>query len=279
MDLLSIQDLLNEVSSEMPTPLFFSLVHDTPIDNELSQANFSSLCDEQVSENTYDKCYDKYKSYFSELEHEALVTFNNDFSYKPDKVEIETSKIEPCAEKECKSSALTKITILDHTPLTTEIDQSSVVSQESEEENNSPKENTEENKFSSDLSIVDANTNNFEDSDSSYKSSEEIFDENEVVFLVRKINKMTKTSKLITRHRKKITMCAHKKQEYYAKGMCKNCYHNKGKRSKKATKCDHQDRDHYAKGLCKNCYLHFFHIKKKERQAQECNQLPASTAY
>jgi hypothetical protein len=277
MDFISIQDLLNEVSSEMPSPLF-SLARNTPMDIESPQADFSSLYDQQVAENTYDKCYDKYESYFSELEQEALVTFNNDFTYKPDKVEIETSKIEPCAEKECKSSALTKITILDQTPLTTEIDQSSVMSQASEEDD-SPKESTEENKFSSDLSIIGANTNSFEDSDSSYKTSEENFDENEVIFLVRKINKTTKTSKLITKHRKKITMCAHKTQEYYAKGMCKNCYHNKGKRSKKATKCDHQDRDHYAKGLCKNCYLHFFHIKKKERQAQECNQLPASTTY
>jgi hypothetical protein len=277
MDLISIQDLLNEVSSEMPSPLF-SMAHNTPMDIESPPAYFSSLYDQQVAENSFDECYDKYESYFSELEQEAYVTFNNDFSYKPDNVEFEASKIEPWAEKEFKSSALTKITILEQTPLTTEIDQSSVMSQASEEDDSS-KENTEENKFSSDLSIVDANTNSFEDSDSSYKTSEEIFDENEVVFLVRKINKTTKTSKLITRHRKKITMCVHKTQEYYAKGMCKNCYHNKGKRSKKATKWDHQDRDHYAKGLCKNCYLHFFHIKKKERQAQVSNQLPVSTTY
>jgi hypothetical protein len=51
--------------------------------------------------------------------------------------------------------------------------------------------------------------------------------------------------------------------------MCKNCYHNKGKRSKKASKWEHTDRDHYAKGLCKNCYLHYFHIKKKQRKASD----------
>jgi len=71
-----------------------------------------------------------------------------------------------------------------------------------------------------------------------------------------------------TKHRKVITLCPHIDQEYYAKGMCRNCYHNRGKRTKKASKCLHTDRDHYAKGLCKNCYLHFFHIKKKARKAK-----------
>lgn len=90
--------------------------------------------------------------------------------------------------------------------------------------------------------------------------------EEDLIFLVRRIDKRTNKSVLLTKHRKRITKCPHKTQEYYAKGMCKNCYHNKGTRSKKATACEHKTRDHYAKGLCKNCYLHFFHIKKKARR-------------
>ena len=78
---------------------------------------------------------------------------------------------------------------------------------------------------------------------------------------------VNKKSEIGTRHRKVITEWPHTDQEYYAKGMCRNCYHNKGQRSKKAYKWVHNDRDHYAKGLCKSCYLHFFHIKNKERKA------------
>ena len=91
-------------------------------------------------------------------------------------------------------------------------------------------------------------------------------DEGSLIFLIRKFDRKTNKSVLLTKHRKKITKCPHNGLEYYAKGMCKNCYHNKGTKSKKAFKCIHHERDHYAKGLCKNCYLHFFHIKKKQRK-------------
>mmetsp|Transcript_12714 Transcript_12714/g.14316 ORF Transcript_12714/g.14316 Transcript_12714/m.14316 type:complete len:152 (+) Transcript_12714:392-847(+) len=108
------------------------------------------------------------------------------------------------------------------------------------------------------------------------KDSNDNIDEGSLVFLIRKIDRKTKKSTLLTKHRKKITKCSHKTLEYYAKGMCKNCYHNKGIRSKKASNCDHKERDHYAKGLCKNCYLHFFHIKKKERKASELSNAKSS---
>ena len=36
----------------------------------------------------------------------------------------------------------------------------------------------------------------------------------------------------------KLTSCGHPDNAYYANGMCKNCYHLKG-RTKKATHCDH----------------------------------------
>lgn len=47
---------------------------------------------------------------------------------------------------------------------------------------------------------------------------------------------VNKKSEIGTRHRKVITECPHVDQEYYAKGMCRNCYHNKGQRTKKAFK-------------------------------------------
>ena len=64
------------------------------------------------------------------------------------------------------------------------------------------------------------------------------------------------------KHRKIITKCAHKSEQYYANGMCKNCYHSKG-RTKLASKCDHTNRSLYAKGVCKNCYLSIYHKKKR----------------
>lgn len=277
MDYISIKDLLDEEYAEMPSPLNF-LAQKSSQHLESPQAFFSNLYDKQVTENDFDECYDKHESYFSELEKEADHTYNRDFNHKPAQEEIENSMHEPSVKEESKSSALSKNEISNRTPLTTQIDQSSVMSQVSEE-GDSQKEEIDLKKFSSCLSSVDDNLNSFEESYPNYKTTEENFDENEVVFLVRKINKATKTSTLITKHRKKITMCPHKTQEYYAKGMCKNCYHNKGTRSKRATKCDHHDRDHYAKGLCKNCYLHFFHIKKKERQAKGTVQVPLPATY
>lgn len=66
-------------------------------------------------------------------------------------------------------------------------------------------------------------------------------------------------------HKHEITKCTHSGQEYYANGMCKNCYHAKG-RTKKATKCPHSDRPLYAKGICKNCYLSTYHKDKRQEK-------------
>ena len=48
--------------------------------------------------------------------------------------------------------------------------------------------------------------------------------------------------------------CPHKSRKHYAKNMCINCYHRKG-RTKKAWACAHREALHYSKGLCQNCYL------------------------
>lgn len=54
--------------------------------------------------------------------------------------------------------------------------------------------------------------------------------------------------------KKKVIECPHTDKRYYAKGMCVNCYHRRG-RTKKAWKCAHTRKMHYSKGLCKFCYL------------------------
>lgn len=63
-----------------------------------------------------------------------------------------------------------------------------------------------------------------------------------------------------------ITRCEHVNDHYYASGMCKNCYHSKG-RIKKAELCEHKDRKLYARGVCKACYLRDYH--NRLRNAQE----------
>ena len=89
--------------------------------------------------------------------------------------------------------------------------------------------------------------------------------ESSLIFIIRRYSKRHQRFILLTRHRNLITKCEHIDEEYYAKGMCKNCYHNKGERSKFATKCGHNDRFHYARGLCKGCYLSKYHKNKKTK--------------
>lgn len=66
------------------------------------------------------------------------------------------------------------------------------------------------------------------------------------------------SNKLILGKKKKratkmCTACPHKYAIHYAKNMCSNCYHIKG-RSKKPWNCSHVNKSHYALGLCQNCY-------------------------
>ena len=73
------------------------------------------------------------------------------------------------------------------------------------------------------------------------------------VFRIWRVNRKTGKQILISRQTRVIMNCPHKESKYYAKGMCRSCYHNYG-RSKKAYLCPHTDSLHYAKGLCKKCY-------------------------
>ena len=57
------------------------------------------------------------------------------------------------------------------------------------------------------------------------------------------------------------TNCPHVYSRHYAKGMCSNCYHSKG-RIKKPWNCPHINKSHYALGLCQNCYQ-IAYIKKQ----------------
>jgi hypothetical protein len=78
--------------------------------------------------------------------------------------------------------------------------------------------------------------------------------------------RMTDNLNFLTRRirkNKKITECPHVNETFYSKGMCRNCYHAKG-RKKPASKCEHTTRPNYALGLCKNCYLKKYHKERRQ---------------
>jgi len=84
------------------------------------------------------------------------------------------------------------------------------------------------------------------------KKNEEVENDNNIL-----LNKKKK------RNGKLCTNCPHKFSPHYAKGMCSNCYHSKG-RSKKPWNCSHINKPHYALGLCQNCYQ-MAYIKKQNQ--------------
>ena len=102
---------------------------------------------------------------------------------------------------------------------------------------------------------------------------------NKKLFHIKKVarqNKVSTKSKGIVSHRKIITKCVHTDAEYYANGMCFNCYHSHG-RKKKAFKCRHPERVLYAKGQCKSCYLMSYAKGKKQPSDLDfVNSLPFS---
>ena len=81
-------------------------------------------------------------------------------------------------------------------------------------------------------------------------------------------NILGKKKKRIT---KICTDCPHKFAVHYAKGMCSNCYHSRG-RSKKPWNCAHVNKTHYALGLCQNCYQ-MNYIKKQYFNLNEANNI------
>lgn len=74
-------------------------------------------------------------------------------------------------------------------------------------------------------------------------------------------------------------MCGHDKLPHYAKGMCNNCYHRKG-RTKKPWNCPHEKL--YAVGMCQNCYTNNYNkvarrlIQQKRKQAGTATEEPHS---
>ena len=70
------------------------------------------------------------------------------------------------------------------------------------------------------------------------------------------------------RKRREIFKCPHVDKKHYAKNMCHNCYHRRGK-TKMATACEHTNKPHYSNGLCQNCYLSQYYLKRKKKMEEK----------
>lgn len=70
------------------------------------------------------------------------------------------------------------------------------------------------------------------------------------------------------RKRREILKCPHTDRKHYAKNMCHNCYHRKGK-TKMAWACGHTNKSHYSSGMCQNCYLAKYYIKRKTKMEEK----------
>jgi len=66
--------------------------------------------------------------------------------------------------------------------------------------------------------------------------------------------------KITKRKKKRHNVCGHPEKEHYAKNLCYNCYHRRG-RTKKPWKCNHERM--YARGLCQNCYINDYNRKRR----------------
>ena len=96
--------------------------------------------------------------------------------------------------------------------------------------------------------------------------SEEMQDVYYIIGIVHDIGKIAIDNNILLKKKKKrveklCTNCPHIYSRHYAKGMCSNCYHSKG-RIKKPWNCPHVNKAHYALGLCQNCYQ-IEYIKKQ----------------
>ena len=105
-------------------------------------------------------------------------------------------------------------------------------------------------------------TNNMFNSNNKSSFTYNTSSNNELLPLIKEVkcnsDDKTTSHKLILGKKKKratkmCTACPHKYAIHYAKNMCSNCYHIKG-RSKKPWNCSHVNKSHYALGLCQNCY-------------------------
>jgi len=265
-NIFSVPDWLHDLNGDPQNPFSFHENEalwelDTLRDSFMVQARRESF------ENLDYMCYDKSLPQIPDSDQFDDRFFNESVGTQQVKDAYVMSQGVSISDDQAKSNAVSKDAWIGQTSTSTNYDNSSVVSQPSEEEISerdleglaeTPSIRTSEERTKQELAVGAGPK----------KEAVEKTDEESLIFLIRKVDRKTKKSKLLTKHRKRITKCEHRHLEYYAKGMCKNCYHNKGKRSKKASKCQHLDRGHYAKGLCKNCYLHFFHIKKKAKRRE-----------
>lgn len=99
-----------------------------------------------------------------------------------------------------------------------------------------------------------------ESSNEGEKERRDSFDTEEDIVEVKEVSGQRK--------RREIFKCPHTDRKHYAKNMCHNCYHRKGK-TKMAYACGHTNKSHYSSGMCQNCYLAKYYIKRKNKMEEK----------
>ena len=99
-------------------------------------------------------------------------------------------------------------------------------------------------------STSNSNSNSFSKKEGSNKNESDSSDSEKQGDSYAVMELLTQKTK---RNQKYCDACPHREAPHYAKGMCSNCYHSRG-RKKKPWKCMHFNKFHYAYGLCQNCY-------------------------
>ena len=222
---------------EMQGPLFDdenpldSLIIESPNSIEMPDEYFTFTKENDESKKEDNEYYDKKKSLFPNLEDEPEC---NEAEF-PEIIKIKHKYshhhlIPPEEGAFIDEHAVNKFQNIYKVPVSVQLDQVSMISQVSID---SPKTH---NKVHSEFGLLsDSSKDNFSKSNcenstqmnikkwkETKKVGEQIEEEpsdGSLVFIIRRINKRTNTSVLLTKHRKKITKCSHRDQEYYAKGM------------------------------------------------------------
>ena len=63
--------------------------------------------------------------------------------------------------------------------------------------------------------------------------------------------------------------CEHARDNYYAKGYCRSCYHKTARYKRNADKCAHKELLNYAKGYCKTCYISQYRKERKLKNEKD----------
>lgn len=135
-------DLLKKESSGDLSPLKFFVNSPVKIP-EIPVEYFSSFGELVNHREDSNECYAKHLGYFSELEKEVEMSFNNLSDHIEERDSLTDSLFNDLTKDESKSSALSKFNLMNKQPSSTQVDQISVISEFSSDESEESEITTE----------------------------------------------------------------------------------------------------------------------------------------